>query len=302
MLSIAFKKWQATAAQTKAEVEAELQEAIQKARWPCGNEEDNLRAEWGRRAHAEKWLHRMTKKTCIQTSGGTPPVSGKPRRWPWFLLFSCVALLCAAVWMFNTEMPDVAEAPPNMEVLVSKGIQEGKPIEADEVYLKRNGAKADTKAVNERVRPYARKIEKEEAETALVPRKESKIALVEVKDRVAKKHNRKAAKAKEAKAKKAEKEKKRLAEEAAKAVAQKAKEAKAKKKRLDEEADKAAAKKELDKLKAKAANDAKIWQSIKTCGASAIGIGISAAFWNVPGMYASAGLCVGHTAYTEASK
>jgi len=107
-LSITFNEWQATVAQTKAEVEAEFQEAMQKAFWPCGDvlvhgdKEDKLREG---QATAEPWLQRMTGVVVhddvdhIQTSGGTPPVSGTPRRRPWLLLFSCIGLVCLVVLM-----------------------------------------------------------------------------------------------------------------------------------------------------------------------------------------------------------
>lgn len=146
-LSIAFKKWQATVAQTNAEVEVELQKAMQKAVWPCGgvlvHEEDKLRAaEWERRNTVEPWLHRMTKETCIQTSGGTPPVSGKPRRSPWFLLFSCIALVCCVVLMVML-MPVMSE---DAHVEKPKNFQDIERASPQDIEEAMNQLKEETRA------------------------------------------------------------------------------------------------------------------------------------------------------------
>merc|ERR1711981_551920 len=165
-LSIAFNEWQATAAQTKAEVEVELQEAIQKAVWPCGevlvHEEDKLRAaEWGRRAKAEPWLHRMTKETCIQTSGGTPPVSGKPRRSQWFLLFSCIALVCCVVLMVML-MPVMSE---DAHVEKPKSFQDIESASPQDIEEAMNQLKEETRA-EEAIKDQKARILKEENERA----------------------------------------------------------------------------------------------------------------------------------------
>merc|ERR1712132_26544 len=165
-LSIAFNEWQATAAQTKAEVEVELQEAIQKAVWPCGevvvHEEDKLRAaEWGRRAKAEPWLHRMTKETCIQTSGGTPPVSGKPRRSQWFLLFSCIALVCCVVLMVML-MPVMSE---DAHVEKPKNFQDIESASPQDIEEAMNQLKEETRA-EEAIKDQKARILKEENERA----------------------------------------------------------------------------------------------------------------------------------------
>merc|ERR1711981_1302927 len=165
-LSIAFNEWQATAAQTMAEVEVELQEAIQKAVWPCGevlvHEEDKLRAaEWGRRAKAEPWLHRMTKETCIQTSGGTPPVSGKPRRSQWFLLFSCIALVCCVVLMVML-MPVMSE---DAHVEKPKNFQDIESASPQDIEEAMNQLKEETRA-EEAIKDQKARILKEENERA----------------------------------------------------------------------------------------------------------------------------------------
>merc|ERR1711981_727475 len=165
-LSMAFNEWQATAAQTKAEVEVELQEAIQKAVWPCGevvvHEEDKLRAaEWGRRAKAEPWLHRMTKETCIQTSGGTAPVSGKPRRSQWFLLFSCIALVCCVVLMVML-MPVMSE---DAHVEKPKNFQDIESASPQDIEEAMNQLKEETRA-EEAIKDQKARILKEENERA----------------------------------------------------------------------------------------------------------------------------------------
>merc|ERR1712100_285126 len=190
-LSIAFHEWQATAAQTKAEVEVEFQEAMQKAVWPCG----------------EVLVHDDVE--CNQTSGGTPPVSGKTRRW-WLFLFSFIALVCFAVFMLNGDMPvmsedshvpdtmkaDVLNLKPNVDLLVEKGIDESKVHDAEELYRHRNAATSNLNVVNQQVKVYEDEITKKEAKTALVAQKEATTALVVVNDGVANKRNRKAAKSK----------------------------------------------------------------------------------------------------------
>jgi len=182
-----------------------------------------------------------------------------------------------------------AKLKAEMDLLVEKGIEESKVHDAEELYLHLNAATSNLNVVNKQVKVYEDEITKEEAKFALIPRKESQIAVVNDNDRVAK--NRKADKSTN--------ERYMIEDEASHSGGGDTPTKKAKAKVANEKAVKDQA--NVTDAK-KAANDAKSWQSIKTCGVSAIGIGISAAFWNVPGMYASAGLCVGHTAYTEASK
>merc|ERR1712093_449919 len=162
-----------------------------------------------------------------------------------------------------------AKLKAEMDLIVEKGIEESKVHDAEELYLHLNAATSNLNVVNKQVKVYEDEITKEEAKFALVPRKESQIAVVNDNDRVAK--NRKADKstnerymiedearhypggdtpedeAKKAKAKKAEKEKKRLAEKAAKPEA--------------------AAKKALDKLNKKAKFDvaAEAFTAMKKC-------------------------------------
>jgi len=168
-----------------------------------------------------------------------------------------------------------AKLKAEMDLIVEKGIEESKVHDAEELYLHLNAATSNLNVVNKQVKVYEDEITKEEAKFALVPRKESQIAVVNDNDRVAK--NRKADKstnerymiedearhypggdtpedeAKKAKAKKAEKEKKRLAEKAAKADAPAKPEA--------------AAKKALDKLNKKAKFDvaAEAFTAMKKC-------------------------------------